>query len=187
MVALSVQRALDPVEDPDGVLVARVLRGDPDGFRLLYLRHAAYLAAVVTRVMGSDGDLDDIVQDTFIRATECLGGLRDPSLVRRWLATIAVRQCQARLARRRRRSWLRQQWTYAAATTSDPRDRAPADDLYAALDQIPTKLRVPWVLARVDGEKLDDVAAICEVSLATVKRRIADAQARLDRRLGDPT
>jgi RNA polymerase sigma-70 factor (ECF subfamily) len=185
MVAMSAQRILDPVTEPDEVLVARVLRGDdPDAFRRLYLRHARYVASVVTRVMGNDGDLDDIVQDTFIRATERLADLREPARVRRWLATIAVRHCQGRLARRRRRGWLRQQWTYAAAQASDPRDRAPADELYAALDQIPDKLRVPWVLARIDGEKLEDVAAICEVSLATVKRRIAAAQTRLDRRMG---
>ncbi len=184
MVGLSAHRVPQWGDVSDADLVQRILRGDREAFRALYLRHARYVAGVIARVMGDDADLDDVVQDTFIRATERLDTLRERSLVRRWLATIAVRHCQARLERRRRRGWLRKQWTYAAAQVSDPRDRAPADELYAALDQVPAKLRVPWVLARVDGERLEDVAAICEVSLATVKRRIADAQARLDRRLG---
>jgi RNA polymerase sigma-70 factor (ECF subfamily) len=179
---LSAERVDVPV--PDAELVSRILRGDDDAFRSLYLRHARYLAAVVARIMGDDADLDDIVQETFIRAADRIASLRAPELVRSWLATIAVRTCQAKLTRRRRRGWLRRQWTYGLARASDPADRAPADELYAALDQIPQSLRIPWVLARVEGEKLEDVASMCEVSLATVKRRIAAAQRRLDRRMG---
>jgi RNA polymerase sigma-70 factor (ECF subfamily) len=71
------------------------------------------------------------------------------------------------------------------AKVSDPRDRAAAEALQAALERLPDKLRVPWFLARIEGEKLDDVATACGVSLATIKRRIAVAQTRLERRLGE--
>ncbi|MEM9460866.1 MAG: RNA polymerase sigma factor [Myxococcota bacterium] len=184
MAALARVLALSRVVDDDEVLVARVLRGDPQAFRDLYGRHSRYVAGVVFRLMGDDADLEDIVQDTFVRATERLSTLRTPAQVRPWLVTIAVRLAQSRMTRRRRRRWLRQQITRAAPTVSDPRDRAPADELYSALDQVPDKLRIPWILSRVEGQRLDDVAAACGISLATVKRRIADAQARLDRRLG---
>jgi RNA polymerase sigma-70 factor (ECF subfamily) len=143
------------------------------------------VAGVVFRLMGDDADLEDIVQDTFVRAAERLDTLRAPSQLRPWLVTIAVRLAQSRMTRRRRRSWLRQQLSQTAPTVSDPRDQAPADELYSALDQVPDKLRVPWILARVEGHKLEDVASACGVSLATIKRRIADAQTRLDRRLGE--
>lgn len=171
------------VVDSDGVLVSRILRGDDAAFRSLYGRHARYVAGVVFRLMGDDADLDDIVQDTFVRAADRLDTLRNPEQVRPWLVTIAVRLASSRMGRRRRRGWLRQQIRPAMPTHSDPRDRAPADELYDALDQIPDRLRVPWVLARVEGQKLDEVAHACGVSLATVKRRISDAQTRIDRRL----
>lgn len=178
---------LTRVADDDEVLVGRVLRGDALAFRELYGRHSRYVAGVVYRLMGDDAELEDIVQDAFVRAAERLPTLRDPAQVRAWLVTIAVRLTQSRLTRRRRRSWIRQQLLRAAPTVSDPKDRAPADELYSALDQVPERLRVPWVLHRVEGFRLEDVAASCGVSLATVKRRIADAQARLDRRLGGAT
>jgi len=178
------------VTDDDATLVERIrsgavqgVGGDRAAFRALYARHSRYVAGVVYRLMGDDADLEDIVQDTFIRAVERLDSLRTPAQVRPWLVTIAVRFARGRLAKRRRRHWLRKDIAYAAAAASDPRDRAPADDLYAALSQIPDRLRVPWCLARVEGYKLDEVAAICDVSLATVKRRISDAQTRVDRRL----
>lgn len=169
--------------EPDEVLVERVLRGDQAAFRQLYLRHSRYVAGAIVRWMGDDHELDDVVQDTFIRAIERLHTLRSPSHVRPWLVTVAVRFAQERLARRRRRGRLRQEVMHASATASDPRDRAPADELYAALDRLSDKLRVPWFLARIEGEKLEHVAVACGVSLATVKRRISQAQARLDRRL----
>lgn len=175
---------LTRVAPGDEELVARVLRGDAMAFRELYGRHCRYVAGVVHRLMGDDADLEDIVQDTFVRAAERLGTLRTPSQVRPWLVTIAVRLTHSRLTRRRRRSFIRQQLLGAAATVSDPRDRAPADELYSALDKVPDKLRVPWILHRVEGQRLEDVAQACGVSLATVKRRIADAQVRIDRRLG---
>lgn len=187
MVALAPVPPLTRVDDDDEVLVSRILRGDAHAFRELYGRHSRYVAGVVYRLMGDDADLEDIVQDTFIRAAERLDSLRNPAQVRAWLVTIAVRLAQSRMTRRRRRHWLRQQITCAAATVSDPRDRAPADELASALEQVPPKLRVPWILARVEGLKLDEVAHSCGISLATVKRRIAQAQARLDRRLGDAT
>jgi len=180
--------------DDDATLVERIrsgsmaggVSGDRAAFRVLYARHSRYVAGVVYRLMGDDADLEDIVQDTFIRAVERLDSLRTPAHVRAWLVTIAVRLAKGRMAKRRRRHWLRKDIAYSAAPASDPRDRAPADELYAALIQIPDRLRIPWFLARIEGYKLDEVAGICDISLATVKRRIADAQTRVDRRMAAP-
>jgi RNA polymerase sigma-70 factor (ECF subfamily) len=169
-----------PVSDGDEVLVARILANDGRAFDQLYLRHAHYVAGTLHKLLGSDLELDDFVQDTFLIALDRLGDLRDPRQVRSWLTTIAVRLARKRLATRARRRRFRQQVARASPAVSDPRDRAPADELYEALDQLPAKLRIPWVLARVAGESLGDTAACCEVSLATVKRRIAAAQDRLD-------
>jgi RNA polymerase sigma-70 factor (ECF subfamily) len=172
------------VEAPDEVLVGRALRADRAAFRELYLRHARYVAGVVVRSIGDDAELDDVVQDTFVRAAERLSSLRDPALFRPWVVTIAIRLARGRLARRRRRGDIVRDIGRATPRSSDPRDRAPADELYAALDRLPDKLRVPWLLHHVEGERLEDVAAAESVSLATVKRRIAAAQGRIDRRIG---
>jgi RNA polymerase sigma-70 factor (ECF subfamily) len=71
-----------------------------------------------------------------------------------------------------------------APRCSDPRDRAAVDDLYEALSRVPPDLRIPWILHRVEHLSLPETAAACDVSLATVKRRIKDAEERLERRVG---
>ncbi|MDD9936265.1 MAG: RNA polymerase sigma factor [Myxococcales bacterium] len=168
----------------DATLVERARAGDERAFASLYRRHSRYVAGVVLRLMGDASELDDVVQDTFVAASRGLGGLKEPAKVRSWLVTISVRRVQRRLAQRSRRRMLGAELSREAASfISDPRTRRDVDELYDVLGRIPPKLRVPWVLARIEGESLPKVAQACGVSLATVKRRVADADTRIRRRL----
>ena len=156
-------------------------------FEAIYAKHARYIAGVVHRLTGDDGELDDIVQETFVDAIEGLKRLVDPLAVRAWLVTVAVRRTRRVLAKRRRRMMFAFWTVDFSPRASDPRDRAPVDELYDALARVPADVRIPWVLHRIEHLSLPETAAVCEVSLATVKRRIADAEERLDRRLHPPT
>jgi len=162
-------------------------RAELSDFESLYAKHARYIAGVVHRLMGDDGELDDIVQETFVDAIDGLARLEDPTAVRAWLVTVAVRRTHRVLARRRRRMMFAFWSADYGPRSSDPRDRAPVDDLYDALSRVPAELRIPWVLHRVEHLSLPETARACEVSLATVKRRIADAEDRIERRLGPGT
>lgn len=166
----------------DSALVARAVNDDA-AFSVLYERYARYVAGVVHRLLGSDADLDDVVQETFLDARADLPRLQDGGAVRSWLVTIAVRRVHRLLRKRRRRAFLFACFAEFTARASDPRDLAAVDDLYEALDSLPANLRVPWSLARIEELTLPEVAVACEVSLATVKRRIAEAEARIQRRL----
>lgn len=176
-------RALKVVPADDATLVERVCRGEESAFNALYERHARYLAAVVYRLMGHDAETDDIVQETFVDASLQLGKLRDPAQVRSWLVTIVVRRTQRALKARRRRMWFGLRVAELSPRCADPRLQQQADELYEQLDKLPPDLRVPWTLYRLEDLALADVARACDVSLATVKRRIAAADERLDRRM----
>src|ERR1017187_10191248 len=60
-----------PIDDLD--LVERLRRHDADAYRLLYARHARYLAGVVYRLLGGDHELEDVVQECFVDAVEGIG------------------------------------------------------------------------------------------------------------------
>jgi RNA polymerase sigma-70 factor (ECF subfamily) len=128
--------------------------------------------------------VDDLVQETFLEALKGIGALEDAGAARAWLVTIAVRRARTLLARRRRRAFFAFWAKDYAPQASDPRDRQPVDELYDMLGRLPEELRIPWVLHRVEQLSLPETAAACEVSLATVKRRIADAEERLSTRFG---
>ena len=185
MIVRPMRLAVLPGPVDDSGLVVRIQSDDETAFTELYLRHSGYVARVVYRLMGDDAELDDIVQDTFVDAADGIASVHEPASIRRWLVVIAVRRVRRTLARRRHRRWFGGQMAEMAPRASDPEDRRLVDELYDVLNRLPDQLRIPWVLARVEQQPLKDVAEACAVSLATVKRRIAEADDRLERKLKD--
>jgi RNA polymerase sigma-70 factor (ECF subfamily) len=185
MIVRPLRWAVLPASVDDSELVVRFQSDDDAAFAELYQRHAGYVARVVYRLMGNDAEVDDIVQDTFVDAADGIANVHEPASIRRWLVVIAVRRVRRTLARRRRRRWFGGQLAEMAPRASNPEDRRLVDELYDALDRLPDQMRIPWVLARVEQQPLQDVADACAVSLATVKRRILQADERLERKLKD--
>ena len=154
----------------------------------LFREHARYVAGVAYRLLGNDAEIDDVVQDVFLEAGPALGSIREPAAIRGWLATIAVRVSSRRLRRRRLRRWLPWHETPAVDLKSDgvsAEDRVLLANVYRVLDRVATAERVAWSLRYVEGVALEEVARLCECSLATAKRRIAAAQAQIHKELGD--
>jgi RNA polymerase sigma-70 factor (ECF subfamily) len=169
-------------------LVSRALVGDRWSRDVLYRRHARYLLAIATRLLSSRGEGEEVVQDTFVVAFEKLTTLRDPAALRAWLARIAVTLVQRRMRKDRLLRFLGLDrglddatLDSLAASTLRPDDRAELALADRVLRRLPTKKRIAWMLRRVEGLPLGEVASACDCSLATVKRQIAYADAEMAR------
>lgn len=179
---MSAAPKLAPVPDDDATLVARAIAGDSRAFTAIYRRYARYVAGVVLRLMGDESELEDVVQETFVAASEGLARLEQGTALKPWLVTIAVRKVARRIARRQRRRWVASWLGGTQPTSVGPEVESEAFALYQALETISAERRVPWALHTIEGLTLPEVAAHCGVSLATVKRRIAEADELLARR-----
>jgi RNA polymerase sigma-70 factor (ECF subfamily) len=169
---------------PDGddeALIERIRRRDADAFRILYARHARYLAGVILRLLGADAEMEDVLQECFVEAVRSIDGLQDAGSLRRWLVTIAVRRVRRTLAARSRRRWIASAFSLVAPRALAPAGEWSVSELQAALDSLPPKLRVPWMLRRVEELEFEEVAAGCSISVSTAKRRVATAEERLGR------
>ena len=175
---------MQTAEETDLVLVERSRRGDDRAFATLYTRHVRYVAAVVFGIMGSKQDLEDIVQEVFILASRKLSSLKDPDLFRPWLVQIGIRLTRRRMSQRRRRLFVQQGAANEADISYDPRERPAQADLAKAIEGVQLGLLIPWFLQRVEEHSLEEVAAICSVSVATVKRRVARAEKKMRRNVG---
>jgi RNA polymerase sigma-70 factor (ECF subfamily) len=146
-----------------------------DAFREL----SGYVAAVATRLLGRDDEVDDVVQDVFVAAMKGLSGLRERQALKAWLATLTVRIATRRLRMRRWRSFFGfdEALGYGALVdrAASPEERALLMRVYELLDELPVDRRVAWTLRHFEGEPLEEVARLCQCSLATAKRRIAAA------------
>jgi RNA polymerase sigma-70 factor (ECF subfamily) len=154
-----------------------------DELENVFRAYSRYVAVIALRLLGSDDEVDDVVQEVFVAAIRGLRGLREPAAVRGWLATVAVRIARRRLRRRRLRAFvgLDAAPDYTQLAVAAGQDKAlMIARAYRVLDQLPVDERIAWMLRHVEGEALESVAALCGCSLATAKRRIARAQATLD-------
>ena len=154
-----------------------------------FRQYAPYVATIALRLLGRNGEVDDLVQDVFLSAISGLRQLREPAAITGWLATVTVRMARRRL--RRRRFWAvlgfdeAIDYSDVAAPSAPPEDRALLARVYAALDGLPVELRLAWSLRHLEGERLEAVAGHCGCSLATAKRRIAAAQTVIERLVSD--
>lgn len=170
----------------DATLVYAARGGDQGARHQLYLRHAEAILGLATRLLADEVEARDVVQDSFVLAFERLEQLDRPAAFRGWLKAIAVRAVHRRFRRRR---WvdlvrlgpapveagLRQM----AVEGAPPEVLAELARVDAVLQRLPAEQRIAWTLRHVEGEALNDVAALTGCSLATAKRRIAAAQARV--------
>lgn len=152
----------------------------------LFSAHARYVASLAYRMLGRDDLVDDLVQDVFVLAIGGLGAIAEPRAVRGWLARVTVRLAGKRLKRRRLANFLGFEDTVVpdevlAAPQASPEERVLLSQVYRVLEQVPVDERLAWTLRHVEGMQLEEVAEACGCSLATVKRRIARAGARVER------
>src|SRR5262245_45685757 len=147
-----------------------------DAFR----RYAPLVASLGLKMTAQPGEVDDFVQEVFLRATRGIAGLRHQRATKAWLMTITINVARQRLRLRklRRLVGLDQPTDYMqlADPTLSPEQQLLVGRVYAALDRLPVNQRLAWVLRHVEGEPLEAVALLCGCSLATAKRRIAAAQ-----------
>ncbi len=171
----------------DGDLVRRALEREVAAEDALYRRYARPVAGLITRLMGSQQETEDILHDSFVAAFEKLGQLRDPDAFRPWLMRIAVvrvRRCIRRRRLRRRLGLLPApddgSLERLASSRVSPEMRADLAIVDGVLQRLPADQRIAWMLRFVEGHRLTEVGAICGCSLATAKRRIAAAQRAMD-------
>lgn len=166
----------------DRVLVDALRRGHLGAKAAFFDRFAGPVRRVITRVLGGGPDVDDLVQDTFVAALGSIDGLDDPRALRGWITKVAVFTARSEIRRRTRRRWLRffapEDVPEVPTSAIDPETTAAARATYAVLGRMPIDERVPFALRLLDGMELTEVAAAEGVSLATIKRRLARAEAR---------
>src|SRR5690349_17625734 len=153
-----------------------------DSDEVLFQRYAPYVARIGLRLLGRESDVDDLIQEVFLAAFRQRHQVRDPNAFKGWLAVVAVRTARRQLRLRRLRGLIGLDSLPPLELREpgmSPERRALLARVYQVLDSLDVDQRMAWTLRYLEGEKLEDVAEQCGCSLATAKRRIAAAHARI--------
>jgi RNA polymerase sigma-70 factor (ECF subfamily) len=167
--------AAPPAPAPDRELADALLqRRDEKAFRELYRRHTPRLFQVVLRVLGGDEqDAEDVVQETWIRATERLADFRWEAAFATWLTGIGLNVARGLLRRRGR-------WEADPESVPEPWRAPPAlgerIDLERALELLPAGYRAVLVLHDVEGYTHEEIAAMLGVVPGTSKSQLSCAR-----------
>ena len=169
-----------PTAVGDAELVRALRTGQPWAKKVFFDRHAQRVERLLVRVLGPDDEIADLVHEVFLAALESLVKLQDPSALGSWLNGIAVFMARGTIRRRRRRRWLElfapSDLPEQEARVTDPAVSEALRATYEVLEQLPADDRIVFSLRMIDGMELSEVAVACQVSLATIKRRLARAK-----------
>ena len=169
----------------DAVLVVAARAGEAWARESLFRRYRQMVYGLALRLTGRAVHVDDLVQESFIRALRSLDRLNDPQSFARWLGTIVV--YTASKMRRHERMLTRIGLAHPEpidadsfiAKTASPEITSELRFIYALLDVMPVEAHMALVLKRVEGMSLEEIAEHMHLSVATVKRRLSTAERHL--------
>jgi RNA polymerase sigma-70 factor (ECF subfamily) len=170
----------------DVLLVDRCLTGEPAATRELFRRHRGRVHACLFRVLGTNRDMDDLLQDAFLQVFQSLRSWRAEASLATWIDRVAVRVAYRYLTQRGRR-------IQTDPMTDD--DALPGHDelgarrqlardgvkrLYDALDELGPAARLAFTLHEIDGRTLSEVAELVGSSVTATKLRVWRARKRIE-------
>jgi RNA polymerase sigma-70 factor (ECF subfamily) len=184
--------AAEATDAAELALVRRAQAGDHDAFGELVERHRRAVFRAVVAALGSQMDADDVAQEAFVIAFRKIGGFRGEAQFRTWLLTIAWRRALdrrrsvARWARRlvpsapSRDDGMGDLIDHAPAAGSSPEERLLAAERHRRIRQLvarlPKKLRETLLLAGSGDYAYDEIAAMLQVPIGTIKWRVSEAR-----------
>jgi RNA polymerase sigma-70 factor (ECF subfamily) len=170
--------------------MARVAAGDREAFESLYRDHAPAVMSLLYHLTFDRALAEDLTQETFVRAWRAASRYRPVAAVRTWLLAIARRRAWNEGAKRRVRAHLSK--PMPADESADPSWHDPSRALSigeeasrarAALSSLSPRLRLVFVLVRLERRSLAEAAEVAGIPVGTVKSRLAAAEDFLRRRL----
>jgi RNA polymerase sigma-70 factor (ECF subfamily) len=172
--------ALSPEVSDDVTLVEKLIAREPASVAQLFDRYADLLRSLMTRMLGSSADVDDLVQEAFLIVIAKVGELQKPEALRSFVVSIAMGLTRNELRKRAVRRFVRFSDIPPPSVPHecDGRRNETVVAVYRALDQLDATSRVLFVMRRVEGWELRDLAEAEGCSLATLKRRLQKAEER---------
>lgn len=180
-------------QDSDQMLVERTVAGDQAAFELLVIKYQRRVERLIGRMVRDVNLVEDIAQETFIRAYRALPKFRGEAQFYTWLYRIAVNTAKKFLLELKHDPTVSQTTLQGNAEEdetfqpkSEPRSEETPESVLAAkeigqavnaaLDALPDDLRQAITLREMDGLSYEDIAEVMNCPIGTVRSRIFRAR-----------
>ena len=180
-------------DDSDLLLVQRTVAGDQRAFELLVIKYQRRVARLVARMIRDSDLVDDLVQETFIRAYRALHQFRGEAQFYTWLYRIAVNTAKKALVDLRRNPVMSES---AYRSRDDEDETSPVENelsteetpetvlaakeigatVNAAMEALPEDLRQAVTLREIEGLSYEEISEVMNCPIGTVRSRIFRAR-----------
>ncbi len=191
------RHAHTPLSSPAGIadaeLVERARGRDEAAIRAIMQSNNRRLYRLARGILRNDGEAEDVVQETYVRAFTHLEDFRGDSSLATWLARIAINEALGRLRRQRPNV----EWTSLppgtleaqviqfplSATSDDPEKSMAQREIQRvvehAIDELPEAFRIVFITRVIEGMNVEETAEILRLKPETVKTRLHRARTML--------
>jgi RNA polymerase sigma-70 factor, ECF subfamily len=188
------------MEITDAAVVAEVLAGDKDAFRVLVERHSRSIYRVAYRMTNDREDSEEIVQETFLRAYKSLAHFELRANFGTWLYRIAVNRALDFLSARKVR--MQSKDTYQIADEPDSEDgrqvqlsaASPGPDRLLISDEIKKKValamnlltpaeRVAFTMRHMEGQSIEEISQALNLKASAAKNCVFRAVQKIRQQL----
>lgn len=188
------------MEVTDAAVVAQVLAGDRDAFRVLVERHSRSIFRVMYRMTGSQPDAEELVQETFLRAYRSLGRFELRANFGTWLYRIAVNRALDFLSSRK--TQMQNHGTYSIGDSPESQDGqqvqvpapAPGPERLLISAEIKRKLaqamglltpaeRIAFTMRHMEGQSIEEISQTLNVKASAAKNCVFRAVQKLRHQL----
>lgn len=153
----------------DAELVRRCLRGHADSKRALIERFQAEVFGLSFRLLNHAQDAEDVAQEVFLRVFRSLRRWDSSRPIRPWIMGITVNRCRTFLAQRVRRPETADYLHETAARDAGEDARELVTEIQGAIAQLRPDYRVVFVLFHEQGRSYEEIAAVVERPVGTIK------------------
>ncbi len=192
--------AAQSAQDADHALVKRVKKGDKRAFDLLVLKYQHKIISIIGRYIKDSSEVYDVAQEAFIKAYRAIGHFRGDSAFYTWIYRIAINTAKNHLVSRGRRPpssdvEVEDAEYYAGGEQlkdlSTPEGQLMRDELETlinkAIRELPEDLRTAVTLRELEGLSYEEIAAVMECPVGTVRSRIFRAREAIDKQMASLT
>jgi RNA polymerase sigma-70 factor (ECF subfamily) len=181
-----------PTGSDDANLVRRVLGRDEAAVRAIMQANNRRLYRLARGILRNDGEAEDVVQETYVRAFTHLEQFRGDSSLSTWLSRIAMNEALGRLRRQRpgvnidslpQGALEAQVIQFPLASSDDPEKTMAQREIQSvvehAIDELPEAFRLVFISRVIEGMNVEETAEILGVKPETVKTRLHRARTML--------
>jgi RNA polymerase sigma-70 factor, ECF subfamily len=174
----------------DQELVERVQHGDKHAFELLVDKYQRKLGRLLSRFIRDPAEVEDVTQETFIKAYKALPSFRSDSAFYTWLYRIGINTAKNYLVAKSRRAPTTTEFDSEEAENFDIGDQlrdlnTPENELISkeiaatvndAMANLPEELKTAITLREIEGLSYEDIATMMNCPIGTVRSRIFRAR-----------